>query len=123
MIIRNNQSFSPTLALRLRDDDKLMIEDIQRHLGGRLLHRYLNQKNPKHGNQIEWRVTNLDRCEIICRLLITYSQFFARKKNDVEAVLSFCIWRRSAGHRFTKEEREEAEFRFQALRQSRMYSL
>lgn len=123
MIIRNNTSYSPALVLRLRDDDHLVIEDIQRHLGGRILHSYRNKTNPKHGNQIEWRTTNLEHCEIICRLLLDNSTLLAKKKNDVEAVLDFCRWRKTTGRYLTDEDREEAEFRMNALRESRMYSL
>lgn len=123
MIIPNNGSYSPCLCLRLRDDDHLVIEDIQQHLGGRLLHSYRHTRNSHHGNQLEWRVTNLERCELICRLLLNFSQFHSKKRNDVEAVLSFCIWRKSCGRYFTDEEREEANFRMVSLRQSRIYSL
>jgi hypothetical protein len=123
-IIRNGaRSYSPCLSIRLRDDDAPMIEFIQQRLGGRLLHRYLHSKNPKHGNQIEWRTTNLQECEKICLLLIQHQHLGARKLNDVEAVYSFCVWRRSCKRYFTEEEREEAEFRMQALRQSRLYRL
>jgi hypothetical protein len=123
MIIRNNHSFTGCLALRLRDDDEEMINFIQFFFGGRLLHRRLNYQNPKHGDQIEWRTTNLDHVLEICSLLLHHAHFPAKKIDDIRQVKEFCEWRKTFGHYWEDEHVQEAERRMFALRESRIYRL
>lgn len=121
MIVRNNTSYSPHLCICLRDDDAPMIKRIQEVLGGRILHSYLNKKNPNNGDMIEWRTTNLSHIVTIGQLLLQNSSFQAKKVNDLNQVIDFCTWRASCGRWFTDEERAEAERRFQHLRNSRKW--
>lgn len=120
MIIMNNGSYSPCLAIRLRDDDGEVIRDIQRVLGGRYLKSNRNAVNPKHGSQFEWRTTNLHHCKQICELLIE-GLLPARKKQDIHLVLDFCTWRINSPVHFSDEAREEAKRRFHQLREIRQY--
>lgn len=123
MIVRNNTSFAAILCIRLRDDDYEVIRDIQQTLGGRLLHRYLHKKNPKHGNQVEWRTTNMEHILEIGNLVLEHSAFEAKKKHDLQRVLEFCAWRLNQDRFMTPSQREEAEKLMYSLRNSRLYCL
>lgn len=118
-IIRNNSSFSAILALRLRDDDVAAVFDIQEKLGGRLL--YSKRKSEHHGDQVEWRTTNLSHAIEICELILERSVLPNKKLKDIEQVLDFARWRLSIGYHFSDEERQEAQRRLDKLRQSRKY--
>lgn len=119
MIVKNGKaSFAPILTIGLRDDDARVIIDIQRVLGGRIF--YQTRNNPNHGSVIRWREMNLYRCAQICKLLLQ-GRIPAKKMNDIRLVLDFCEWRMTTPYNFTDETRQEAERRFNELRESRTY--
>lgn len=120
MIIRNNSSYAPCIAIRLRDDDADMITQIHHKIGGRLLKSNRSRVNEKHGDQLEWRVTDMNRCRLICETLLT-GLLPAKKKRDIELVRDFCDWRSGTSYYFTEDERQEAERRFLEIREVRKY--
>jgi hypothetical protein len=122
MIIRNNDSYGVALAIRLRDDDAKAIRDIHDNLGGRLLYSHRRKKNRKHGNQYEWRTTNLNHVKELCKRMLELCTIPAKKLDDIEHVLSFCEWRESIPYYWTDETRAEAEDRLAALRKTRQYT-
>lgn len=119
-IVRNNTSFSPVLALRLRDDDGDLIRDIQSKLGGRYLISQTSLKNPNAGDSLEWRTTDLDHCIELCHMLLD-SVLPAKKYRDTEAVLDFCTWRKTVPYFWTDKDRAIAEGKMLTLMASREY--
>lgn len=118
MIVRNNRSFSVWLLLRLRDDDEPMVQEIIDILGGRTFRR---PPAGTHGGQIEWQTDHREHVAEICELILSHSVLPAKKRRDIEQVLDFCRWRDGQPLHFSEEVRQEAERRYQALRDSRKY--
>lgn len=121
MIIRNNSSFAPCLCFRLRDDDAAIVLEVQRQLGGRVLHSYKHDRDPSRGDQIEWRTTNLAHVKAITYRMLNESALPAKKLADIRAVYEFCLWRESAPLYLGDTNKQEAERQMRALQEGRKY--
>jgi hypothetical protein len=123
MIVPNNGSYGPILALNLRIDDRAAVESIQEHLGGKLL-RLSSRIGDKHyADQMQWRATRLEEVQAICELLLADMQIPAKKVQDVRRVLEFIEYRLSLGRYLTPEQRLELKRLHDDLRSSREVDL
>lgn len=93
---RSRGSYHARCAIKLRSDDRPLLNDIQSRLGGRI---YNENARGRSNPALTWATTDTAHLYGVVCLLIEYSVLPAKKLGDLLIVKEFCEWRMSQPYR------------------------
>lgn len=117
---------SPSLSIHMRLDEKPLLLDIQKHIGGWITLRTKPTKPSAEGYlfkpQATWGATGFQKVKPILELLLL-CPLPAKKVKEFRHLLEYVNWRETIGAFPSEADKRTAEWYFQALRDMRIFKV
>lgn len=119
-----NRTPALVLAIALRSDDALMLQEIHAKLGGKFYFDHaVRQRNPNAGDRALWILRGLPIVREACRLILSRCHLPAKKLDEVRLAVEFADWRLSIGMHMTEKQRQTAKSYIDRMRAIRAFKV